>query len=176
MSIANLLLIVVFKLFKAVILAFKSILFDKLEVSFFCNSKLVSFFCNKSAVSMMFNFKVNALFTSVILSTFAFRLILFDKLKVSAPFNLEFKESFSFCWVNNPMATQPLLLKSAVANLYNESLACTNTNIPCFLLFTGSAFLVVKSGSVIRPPLPKLSIWVGYTATPAVVILPVMAI
>ena len=140
------------------ILAFKSILFDKLEVSFFCNRKLVSFFCNKSAVSVIFNFKVNALFISVILSTFAFRLILVDKLKVSAPFNLEFKESENFCCVNKPMATQPELLKSAEVNLYKESLACTNTNMPCFLLLTGMAFLVIKSGKVINPPLPKLSI------------------
>ena len=89
----------------------------------------------------MFNFKVNALFTSVILSTFAFRLILFDKLKVSAPFNLEFKESFSFCWVNNPIATQPVLLKSAEVNLYKESLACTYTIMPNFLCLIKMAFL-----------------------------------
>ena len=75
------------------------------------------------------------------------------------------------------MASQPVFkLTSAVVNLYKESLACTYTNIPCFLLLTGMAFLVVKSGKVINPPLPKLSICVGYTATPAVVILPVSAI
>ena len=45
----------------------------------------------------MFNFSIKALFTSVILPTFAFKSILLDKLKVSAPFNLEFKESENFC-------------------------------------------------------------------------------
>ena len=110
----------------------------------------------------MFNFRTNSLLTSVILPTFAFKSILFDKLKVSVPFNLVFKESLNFCWVKRPMATQPVFkLTSAVVNLYNESLACTNTNMPCFLLFTGIAFLVVKSGKVINPPLPKLSICVG---------------
>ena len=94
----------------------------------------------------------------------AFRSILVDKLKVSVAFNLDFKESVNFCWVNKPMATQPeFKLTSTVVNVYKESFAWTYTIMPCFLLFTGIAFLVVKSGRVIKPPLPKLSICVGYT-------------
>ena len=120
---------------------------------------------------------VNKVVTSETVPALAFKSILVDKLKVSTAFSLEFKESVNFCWVKRPMATQPeFKLTSTVVNLYKESLACTNTIMPCFLLFTGIAFLVDKSGSIIKPPLPRLSIWVGYTATPAVVILPVSAI
>ena len=138
------------KVEKSVMLAFKFILLDKLAVSDFCNKREVSIIFNLSAISVV---------TSVILPALAFKSILADKLKVSVTFNLEFKESVSFCWVKIPIATHPVFkLTSTVVNLYKESLACTYTNIPCFLLFTGRAFLVVKSGSVIRPPLPKLSI------------------
>ena len=161
----NLVPTVVDKLLKSIMLAFKLIRLDKLPVSAFCNKK---------EVSVIFNLSANRVVTSEIVPALAFKSILADKLKVSVAFNLAFKESVNFCWLNNPMATQPVFkLTSAVVNLYKESLAWIYTNIPCFLLFTGMAFLVVKSGKVINPPLPKLSICVGYTATPAVVILPV---
>ena len=181
---------VVVKLLKSVVLAFKSILLDKVAVSTFCKRKevsvifsfvptvfvkveksvvlafksilldklAVSAFCNKSEVSMIFNLSARSVVTSVILPALAFKSILADKLKVSVTFNLEFKESVNFCWDKIPIATHPVFkLTSTVVNLYKESLACTYTIIPCFLLFTGRAFLVDKSGSVIRPPLPKLS-------------------
>ena len=136
---------------------------DKLAVSFFCNSELVS---------DMLSLFVSKLVTSDIVPALAFKSILVDKLKVSAAFNLVFKESLSFCCVNKPMASQPVFkLTSTVVNLYKESLACTYTNIPCFLLLTGMAFLVVKSGSVIKPPFPKLSICVGYIEVASCVII-----
>ena len=182
---------VLVKLFRSVVLAFKSILLDKVAVSTFCKRKevsvifsfvptvlvkveksvvlvfrfilldklAVSAFCNKSEVSIIFNLSASSVVTSEIVPALAFKSILADKLKVSVTFNLEFKESVNFCWVKIPNATHPLFkLTSTVVNLYKESLACTYTIMPCFLLFTGRAFLVDKSGSVISPPLPKLSI------------------
>ena len=190
-TVLNLIPTVFVKLFRSIVLAFKSILLDKLAVSDFCKRNEVSVifsfvptvlvkveksvvlvfrfilldklavsdFCNKSEVSTIFNLSPSSVVTSVILPALAFKSILADKLKVSVTFNLEFKESVNFCWVKIPNATHPVFkLTSVVVNLYKESLACTYTIIPCFLLFTGRAFLVDKSGSVIRPPLPKLSI------------------
>ena len=111
----NLVPTVVDKLLKSIVLAFKLIRLDKLAVSAFCNKK---------EVSVIFNLSANRVVTSEIVPALAFKSILVDKLKVSVAFNLAFKESLSFCWVNNPMTTQPVFkLTSLVVNLYNESLA-----------------------------------------------------
>ena len=85
-----------------------------------------------------------------------------DKLELVSPCTELFTKSLNCCGDNRPTATHPVLLKFAVVNLYKESLDCTYTSIPCFLLLGTIASLEAILDKLIKPPWPKLSKCVGY--------------
>ena len=75
-----------------------------------------------------------------------------DKLVLVNPFTELLTKFLNCCDVNRPTATHPVLLKLAVVNLYKESLACTYTNIPCFLLLVIIASLDAILDKLMKPP------------------------
>ena len=75
-----------------------------------------------------------------------------DKFALVRPCTELFIKSLNCCGDNRPTATHPVLLKFAVVNLYKESLDCTYTNIPCFLLLGTIASLEAILDKLIKPP------------------------